>query len=183
MKNIKIYLIGLITLFACSSKVDKQTTNNSTNYADTTKTKIDTISDFKQIGVDILNGKQISEIDEKVLNQFIDSIMVDDSSDRKFYFKVFEKIREGGKGEIQEFISWKVISFSEKYPDDFFVLPENDLNQYAKVIGELFATEEENPLKKAQEYFENIKSKSKSNISDKFVMFEVEINKTIIGRK
>jgi hypothetical protein len=100
---------------------------------------------LKNIGKEILEGRQISTIDEKYLYQIMDSIFVKDSINRSFYFAVFRRIRNEAKGYVAENVDFLSKEFCRRYPNEFFKLPKHELKEYAYDIGEIFRTEEEYP--------------------------------------
>jgi hypothetical protein len=177
------FLIGIAILYSCSNKPDSQERTKSENSTELITQSSDTKHDLKEIGIRILNGKDIDEIDSLQINQFIDSVMVKDSTERLFYFNVLNIIRKGISNETVEYIQWQMLSFSEKYPNDFFTLSDSDLEYYSKSSGEIFATQEEFPLERANNYIDNINKALDTKYSIKFETYSKGVITSIKERK
>jgi hypothetical protein len=126
---------------------------------------------LQSIGNEILKGKDVSTINEKYLYQLIDSILVKDSSDREWYLKVFQKIRISISGDITQSIGFSEKEYVERFPNEAFSMPISDLMSYARDIGEIIRTEEENPSEYAKEYISKIKALLTQRNCQKFEIF------------
>jgi hypothetical protein len=144
----------------------------------------DTIIELKDIGKSILKGRDIQSIDVKHINQFIDSVMVEDSIQRQFYFQVLNKIcKEIKNNESLIFVEWQMLSFSKNYPNDFFKLSDSDLEYYSKLTGETFLSQEEFPLDRATDYLNNIGNELDSIYLNKFDSYSKRVFSSINDRK
>jgi hypothetical protein len=166
-----IILIGLFIAISCYS----ETCNG--------QTKTDSVAFLRNIGTEILDGLKISSIDEKYINQLIDSIFVKDSTDRSFYFKVFRQIRKQAEGYLAEDIDIHSKEFCRTYPNEFFKLPSSDLKSLAYDIGELFRTEEEFPIDAAKAYITEIKKRCDYKYLPKVEKFSKDIFDEMESRK
>jgi hypothetical protein len=166
-----IILIGLIIAISCYS----QTCN--------CQTKTDSIAFLRNIGTEILDGLKISKINEKDIYDLIHSVMVKDSNERAFYFKVFNKIRNQAGGYIAEDISFYARDYCRSYPNEFFCLTNVELKSYAYEIGELIRTEEEFPQKSAEDFIKEIKEKCYPKYWQKVDTFSKDIFDEMESRK
>jgi len=139
----------------------------------------DTIVDIKKIGLEILNGLPVSQVNEDYIYQLIDSIMVNDSIERSFFFKVYNKIFEQATGYIYLEIGFSIKKFLYHFPDDFFTLPDSRVKEYADEIGELFRTEEEFPMEAAQKYADVLEEKCSPKNLEKAKKFNEEMLKAV----
>jgi len=145
MRGFVIYGIIFILLFPCSINLCP----GQTAYASKTI--------LKNIGKEILSGKDVSKINEKYLYQLIDSILVSDSAERKWYLKVFRILRISVTGDITQEVGFSEKEYVEQFSNEAFNMPTTDLISYARDIGEIFRTEEENPIQSVKEYILKIK--------------------------
>ena len=156
-------LIGFILSIQCFSR----TCNG--------QIKPDSAANLKNIGNEILAGTKISGIEEKYLYKLIDSIVVKDSTERRFYFSVFKQIRKEAEGYLAEEINFHSKEYCYAFPDEFFAMSSAELKSYAHDIGELFRTEEEFPEQAAKDYISEIKKRCNSNFRKKVDRFSHEI--------
>jgi len=126
---------------------------------------------IKSIGTEILNGKDVSTINEKYLYQLIDSILAKDSIERVWYFKIFQKIRKSVSGDITQSIGFAEKEYIARFSNEAFNMPTTDLLSYARDIGEVFRTEEENPTQSAKEYILKIQESLTQLNYQKFDIF------------
>jgi hypothetical protein len=186
-----IFLIGFILVLACSTKTNKAQVKLETNptiqqidsQSIDKKVILDTIMELKKIGYDILSGVEISKINEKYIYDLIHCVMVKDSIDREFYFKVFNKIRNQAGGYISEDIGFYSKDFCRTYPNDFFSLEDSQLKSYAYDIGELIRTEEEDPASSAKDYILGIKKICNPKYLSKIDTFSKDIVDVIESNK
>jgi hypothetical protein len=143
----------------------------------------DSVVNIKQIGLEILNGFSISQINEKYIYQLMDSIMVLDSIERSFYFEVFNKIYEQATGYIYYEIGFSIKEYLRQFPDDFFSLPDSRLKEYAFEIGELFRTEEEFPLEAAKKYASELEERCSAKYLKKLEKFNKEMLEAVESKK
>jgi hypothetical protein len=166
-----IIFIGFIFIISCFS-------NTCTG-----QTKTDSTAYLKKIGTEILVSLKISTLDEKYIYQLIDSIFVKDSTDRSFYFKVFNKIRKQATGYIREYIDLEAKEYCKYYPNEFFCMPDSCLKSYAYDIGEEIRTEEEDPPNYTKEYINEIKNKCDPKYLKKVENFSKDIFDVMESRK
>jgi len=171
IKKFKSLLIGFAISFYCFPIICNG------------QTEIDSTVFLKNVGKEILEGKEISRINEKYLYQLIDSIQSKDSTERAFYFKIFREIRKQAKEYLAEEVDFQAKHFCLRYPNDFFSLPGSELKSYAYDIGELLRTEEEFPEQAAKDYIAEIKKKCDSNHLKKVEKFSKDIFDEMESRK
>jgi hypothetical protein len=147
------------------------------------KSAPDSVVDIKKIGLEILNGLPISQIDEKYIYQLMDSIMVSDSIERSFYFNVYNKIYEQATGYIYLEIGFSIKEFLYKFPDEFFSLSDTRIKAYSFEIGELFRTEEEFPIEAAKKYVSELEKKCRRDSMTKLQEFSSEMLEAVESKK
>ena len=114
-----------------------------------------------------------------MIYHIMDSVFTINTSDRKFYFKVFNEIDKQAKGELAVEMDWKIKDFCYKYPNDFFSISETRIIDYAQRIGELFRTEEEFPKNAANEYIEYVRNISNKRFENQMTKFSLELLKKV----
>ncbi|MFB6320803.1 hypothetical protein [Saccharicrinis sp. FJH54] len=157
-----------------------------TLFAKTNKALNDSV-EIKNIGHEILNGTNISQIDEDYIYKLISNIIIKDSVDRAFYFKVFEIIYQQlpeyvAQGEHEFMPTWintYIKLYCLNYPNDFFNLTDTRISKFALEIGELLKSQEEDPKGYAKEYLAKIKEKCNSEYLEKFELFSKNLIMTI----
>jgi hypothetical protein len=190
MLKVTFFLLGLALLTACASKTSNQNseTRLSENQTIDSPSKRDgilndSIAEIKRIGSEILKGLDIKTINEKYVYYLIHNIMVTDSSDRAFYFKVFNKIRVHAGGYVAYEIGFYSKDYCKTYPNEFFFLSDSLLKSYAIEIGDVISSEEAEPNNYAKDYVGWIKEKTDKKYSAKAEQFckdlleEMERNK------
>lgn len=130
-----------------------------------------------------MDGLKISKIDEKYIYQLIDSIFVKESTDRAFYFKVFNKIRAQAREYLREYVDLEASEYCRKYPSEFFCMPDSVLKSYAYDIGEEIRAEEEDPPQFAKDYILEIKEKCNPKYLQKVETFSKDIFDEMESRK
>ena len=171
MRILTLLTIGLIVSMNFLSEI-KASSNLSFN----TKESNDTL---KNVAEEIINGRKIETIELSMIYHIIDSVFTINTSDRKFYFKVFNEIDKQAKGELAVEMDWKIKDFCYKYPNDFFSISETRIIDYAQRIGELFRTEEEFPKNAANEYIEYVRNISNKRFENQMTKFSLELLKKV----
>lgn len=191
MRKVFVYILGLIFVIACVTKTSNGHVKSDTKpvfLARDSQSIIETIETdstayLKKVGTEILNGLEISKIKEKYIFQLIDSVLVKDSTDRSFYFKVFNKIREVAKDNIAEEIGFYAKDYCRNFPDEFFCMTSSELKFFASEIGEIIRTEEEDPPQFAKDYILAIKEKCNPKYLQKVETFSKQMFGAMESRK
>ena len=191
MRKVVVYILGPIFMIACVTKSSNGHVKSDTKSVILARDrqsvfeKIETDSNthLKKVGAEILGGTKISKIDEKYIYQLIDSILVIDSTDRSFYFKVFNKIRIQAREYLREYVDLEGREYCRKYPNEFFCMPDSVLKSYANDIGEEIRTEEEDPPQFAKDYIIEIKEKCNPKYLQKIETFSKNLFDEMKSRK
>jgi hypothetical protein len=171
MNTLKTLSFGIFFSIICLSGI-------STPIKTSIKTNVST-DVLKKIGKEIINERKITSVNTSIIYQLIDSALSKNPTERKFYFKVFNKINKLAKGEVVVELDWIIKEFCHKYPNDFFSISDTEVTDYARRIGELVRTEEEYPTKTANEYINNILKTTDKKYQKKLNMFTIELMKKI----
>ena len=104
-----------------------------------TQSQPDSIRVFGQC---ILDGEKIWTIKDQNLFLLMDRLTIPDSTERQFYFKVFEKIGEQADGWIAESIGGYVLKYFKLYPREYLhnstSIPESTLNRFSNMAADEF---------------------------------------------
>jgi hypothetical protein len=167
MRILTLVAIGMFFLINCYSRTLLSTYSSSeVNESNDT---------LPVIAKEILNGRRIETINLSIIYQIIDSVFTNNSSDRIFYFSVFNEIDGQAKGELSAEMDWKIKDFCYKYPNNFFSISEIKISDYAQRIGELLRTEEEFPQKAATDYIEHIQKLANDEYENRIKTFSLDL--------
>lgn len=191
MRKIVVYIFVFIYVIACVTKTSNGHVKSDAisifiardSQSIIEKIETDSTAHLKKVGIEILDGSKISTIDEKYIYQLIDSIFVIDSTDRVFYFKVFNKTRVQAREYLREYVDLEAREYCRKYPNEFFCMSDSVLKSYAYDIGEEIRTEEEDPLQFAKDYILEIKEKCNPKYLQKVETFSKQMFDVMVSRK
>lgn len=187
MKTKLFTIIFLITLFACSNSEKKSTNNKSVDsekvVTDNGKTIADSTKSIKEVGIEILGGAPIFGNNEKYLFQLMDSLIVKNSNERAFYFKVFKKIVEKSDGYVSEAIGLYALKYLENYPNEFFSLSDEEIKSFMGYIAYEVRLSENNADSSLRTLLSQLKEKSNKETTKKIDLFEQELNENLNENK
>jgi len=180
MKNL-IFTILLFAIVACNNQ-KKETKSTKETEQQTVKENViidqsdgtqDTLNDpnhfyylaninIKEVAHMILDNK-LQPSDNYITFSVMDSLLSQNSEDRKFYFKAFLNILEKADGALAEAVGLPATNYVEKYTTEFVQLSttiSNDqLDSWASLIGtELFLSSQDDPIKDGEVFVENLRS-------------------------